>query len=67
LNATRYAYDDDDRITNVTPPSPASVINYTWDDNGNLTARQRFLLLGLRGPHGLGHGELRDYHLRLPR
>jgi len=23
----------------VTPPSPASVINYTWDDNGDLTAR----------------------------
>jgi hypothetical protein len=21
------------------PPSPASVINYTWDDNGDLTAR----------------------------
>ena len=38
-NATTYAYDDDDRITSVTPPSPASVINYTWDDNGNLTAR----------------------------
>jgi len=38
-NATTYAYDDNDRITSVTPPSPASVINYTWDDNGDLTAR----------------------------
>jgi YD repeat-containing protein len=38
-NTTTYAYDDDDRITSVTPPSPASVINYTWDDNGDLTAR----------------------------
>lgn len=38
-NATTYAYDDNDRITTVTPPSPASVINYTWDDNGDLTAR----------------------------
>ncbi len=38
-NTTTYAYDDNDRITSVTPPSPASVINYTWDDNGDLTAR----------------------------
>ncbi len=38
-NTTSYAYDDNDRITSVTPPSPASVINYTWDDNGDLTAR----------------------------
>ncbi len=38
-NATTYAYDDNDRITSVTPPSPASVVNYTWDDNGDLTAR----------------------------
>jgi RHS repeat-associated protein len=38
-NTTTYAYDDDDRITSVTPPGPASVINYTWDDNGDLTAR----------------------------
>ena len=38
-NTTTYAYDENDRITSVTPPSPASVINYTWDDNGDLTAR----------------------------
>ncbi|MGE0598406.1 MAG: RHS repeat domain-containing protein [Dehalococcoidia bacterium] len=38
-NATTYAYDDADRITTVTPPSPASAISYTWDDNGNLTDR----------------------------
>jgi len=38
-NTTTYAYDDNDRITSVTPPSPASVINYTWDDNGDLPAR----------------------------
>ncbi|MBI2767785.1 MAG: hypothetical protein HYX53_17960 [Chloroflexi bacterium] len=36
---TTYAYDDDSRLTSVTPPSPASAINYTWDDNGDLTAR----------------------------
>jgi YD repeat-containing protein len=39
-NTTTYAYDD--RITSVTPPSPASVINYTWDDpsrKDDLTAR----------------------------
>ena len=40
-NATTYAYDPSrgrtDRITTVTPPSPASAISYTWDDNGNLT------------------------------
>ena len=28
-----------DRLTTVTPPSPASAISYTWDDNGNLTDR----------------------------
>ena len=38
-NATTYAYDDADRLTTVTPPSPASAISYTWDDNGDLTAR----------------------------
>jgi RHS repeat-associated protein len=38
-NTTTSAYDHNDRITSVTPPSPASVINYTWDDNGDLTAR----------------------------
>jgi uncharacterized protein RhaS with RHS repeats len=38
-NATTYAYDDADRITTVTPPSPASAISYTWDDNGNVTDR----------------------------
>ncbi|MBK9342974.1 MAG: RHS repeat protein [Dehalococcoidia bacterium] len=32
-------YDDADRLTEVTPPSPASPISYTWDDNGDLTAR----------------------------
>ena len=37
-NTTTYAYDDNDRITSVTPPSPGSAINYTWDDNGDLTA-----------------------------
>jgi RHS repeat-associated protein len=37
--STTYAYDDADRLTAVTPPSPASVVNYTWDDNGNLSAR----------------------------
>ena len=38
---TAYAYDDADRITAVTPPSPASAIGYTWDNNGDLTARGR--------------------------
>jgi hypothetical protein len=72
-NATTYAYDDNDRITSVTPPSPASVINYTWDDpsrKDDLTARERFFLLGkgfLRGPHGLGDGELDHDDVRLPR
>ena len=28
-----------DRITSVTPPSPASAISYTWDNNGDLTGR----------------------------
>ncbi|MGH9252632.1 MAG: RHS repeat-associated core domain-containing protein, partial [Acidimicrobiales bacterium] len=36
---TTYAYDDADRLTTVTPPSPASAVSYTWDDNGSLTAR----------------------------
>ena len=36
---TTYAYDDADRLTTVTPPSPAPAVSYTWDDNGNLTAR----------------------------
>jgi len=34
-----YAYDNADRMTSVTPPSPASVVSYTWDNNGDLTAR----------------------------
>ena len=37
--ATAYAYDDADRLTSVTPPSPAPVVNYTWDNNGDLTNR----------------------------
>jgi RHS repeat-associated protein len=37
--ATNYAYDNADRITSVTPPSPAPVVNYTWDNNGDLTNR----------------------------
>ncbi|MBI2767788.1 MAG: RHS repeat-associated core domain-containing protein [Chloroflexi bacterium] len=36
---TTYAYDDDSRLTSVTPPSPTSAIIYTWDNNGDLTAR----------------------------
>ena len=36
---TGYSYDDADRITAVTPPSPAPVVSYTWDNNGNLTNR----------------------------
>ncbi len=36
---TTYAYNDGDRLTSVTPPSPAPVVNYTWDNNGNLTNR----------------------------
>ena len=36
---TTYSYDDAGRLTTVTPPSPASAISYTWDDNGNVTAR----------------------------
>lgn len=36
---TTYAYDDAERLTTVTPPSPASPVTYSWDDNGNLTAR----------------------------
>jgi RHS repeat-associated protein len=35
---TAYAYDNADRITSVTKPGP-TVVNHTWDDNGNLTAR----------------------------
>jgi YD repeat-containing protein len=34
-----YSYDDADRLTSVTPPSPDPVVSYTWDDNGNLTNR----------------------------
>ncbi|MBK6317393.1 MAG: RHS repeat protein [Dehalococcoidia bacterium] len=37
--STTYDYDDADRLTEVTPPSAASPISYTWDDNGDLTAR----------------------------
>ena len=37
-STTTYAYDAD-RLTTVTPPSPANAISYTWDDNGNLTDR----------------------------
>ncbi|MCZ7578461.1 MAG: RHS repeat-associated core domain-containing protein [Dehalococcoidia bacterium] len=37
--STTYTYDDADRITEVQPPSPASAIAYTWDDNGNLVER----------------------------
>ncbi len=36
---TTYAYDAADRITSVTPPSPAPAVSYTWDNNGNLTNR----------------------------
>ena len=36
---TSYAYDDADRLTSVTPPPPGSVVNYSWDNNGDLTAR----------------------------
>ncbi|MBI5947479.1 MAG: RHS repeat-associated core domain-containing protein [Chloroflexi bacterium] len=36
---TTYAYNDGDRLTTVTPPSPASAVSYTWDNNGDLTAR----------------------------
>ena len=28
-----------DRITSVSPPSPAAAITYAWDNNGNLTGR----------------------------
>ena len=38
-DTTSYTYDDADRITQVQPPSPASAISYTWDDNGNLVER----------------------------
>ena len=34
-NTTTYAYDDNDRLTSLTP-STVSVINYTWDDIGDL-------------------------------
>ena len=37
--ATVYSYAAADRITSVTPPSPASAISYTWDNNGDLTGR----------------------------
>jgi len=36
---TGYSYDDADRLTTVTPPSPAPSVSYTWDNNGDLTAR----------------------------
>ncbi len=36
--AARYAYDAADRLTSVTPAGQTAV-TYTWDDNGNLTAR----------------------------
>jgi YD repeat-containing protein len=36
---TNYAYDDASRVTSVTPPSPAPVVSYSWDDDGNVTAR----------------------------
>ena len=36
---TNYSYDDAGRLTTVTPPSPASAMSYTWDNNGDLTAR----------------------------
>jgi RHS repeat-associated protein len=35
---TTYAYDDADRLTSVLSPQ-SSVLSYTWDDNGDLTAR----------------------------
>src|SRR5690606_25661760 len=35
---TTYAYDDADRLTSVTKPGP-TVVSYTWNDNGDLTAR----------------------------
>jgi RHS repeat-associated protein len=36
---TAYSYDDAERLTSVTPPTPQPVVNYTWDNNGDLTAR----------------------------
>lgn len=36
---TAYSYDDASRLTTVTPPSPAPAVSYTWDNNGDLTAR----------------------------
>jgi RHS repeat-associated protein len=36
---TAYAYDNSSRLTTVTPPSPGTPVAYTWDNNGNLTAR----------------------------
>src|SRR5262249_9000665 len=38
-NTTTYSYNDDSRLTTVTPPSPAPAVSNTWDSNGNLTAR----------------------------
>ena len=37
--STAYSYDDADRITAITPPSPAPAVSYAWDNNGNLTNR----------------------------
>ncbi|MCK6566002.1 MAG: RHS repeat-associated core domain-containing protein [Dehalococcoidia bacterium] len=36
---TTYSYDDAGRLTQVQPPLPAPPVPYTWDDNGDLTAR----------------------------
>ena len=35
---TKYVYDAADRLTSVIPTG-GSTVSYTWDDNGNLTAR----------------------------
>jgi len=36
---TTTAYNDASEITSVTPPSPAPAVSYTYDANGNVTAR----------------------------
>jgi RHS repeat-associated protein len=36
---TAYAYDDAERLTSVTPPTPQPAVSYSWDNNGDLTAR----------------------------
>ncbi|MBN9492899.1 RHS repeat-associated core domain-containing protein, partial [bacterium] len=36
---TTTAYNAGDEITSMTPPSPGSAVTYTYDANGNLTAR----------------------------